>query len=438
MDQNNFISDPNRIREKWISDLLRFDPNYHHIDLQHPLYDPDYTKRWIPGDPDFGKPDPVAEAYLRKGFFIDITLPLFADKNFRIGGNGAVNLCRHGRLGWNATIGGFGRHAIDAILVKPLPIDPYDGMPTYIMNRLSALKSIEIFGKAHFGPEQSFTLESALWNSGVEFWPHIAYFDYTPQYFEDMTLALEVRNQNKVEKLVFPVSVVNYPVENYPPEVQSRIFPRVFEVGEETECTIISLDPDCFIFSIAQFYDKIPATTHLPMLPGNKIRTDQDSLFYQMYIEGTYGYQFGPWIECGVDSQSGVGRLIPRFEGVLRTVTICTDPFGALDVGRRNIHCVNPGTWFNHPPVVILLPNPRVIRAGEEIVLNARAEDPDGDEVYASCNFGSIGQVANGDTIWTFQTNFPGIYTLEIVFFDIRGGYASATTSVEVVPWWSY
>ena len=64
----------------------------------------------------------------------------------------------------------------------------------------------------------------------------------------------------------------------------------------------------------------------------------------------------------------------------------------------------------------------RVIRAGKEIILNSRAEDPDGDEVYASCNIGSIGQVGNGDTIWTFQTNFPGIYRLEIIFFDIRGG----------------
>ena len=438
LDQNNFIFDPNQIRDTWIADLLEIDPNYHYIDSDHSLYDPEYIKRWIPEDPNFGKPDPVAEVYLRKGFFIDITLPLFADRHFRINGNGSVNLCRHGRLGWNITIGGFGRYAIDAIIVKPLSIDPYDGMPSYIMNRISALKSIEIFGKAHFGPEQSLALESALWNSGVEFWPHIAYFDYTPQYFEDLTLALEVSNQNKVEKLVIPVSVVNYPVENYPPEVQSKIFPRIFEIGEETECVILSLDPDCFIFSMAQFYGKTPATTHLPMLPGNKIRTDQDSLFYQMYIEGTHSYQFGPWIECGVDSKSGVGRLIPRFEGILRTVTTCTDVYGASDIGRRNIHCVNPGTWFNHPPVVTSLPNPRVIRAGEEIVLNARAEDPDGDEVYASCNFGSIGQVANGDTIWTFQTNFPGIYSLEIVFFDIRGGYALANTSIEVVPWWSY
>lgn len=438
LDTNSFIDDPNQIRDAWISDLLALDPDYHLINPNHPLYDPEYTRRWMPGDPNFGRPDPVAERYLRKGFFIDVTCPIFSDPEFRIGGDKTVHLRNHGRLGWNAAINGFGSNAIQAFLVKPLPIDPYDGMPTYIMNRLSALQVIEIFGKAHFGPAQSFALESALWNAGVELWPHIAYFDYTPQYFEDLIVALEVSNQNKVEKLAFPVSVVNYPVENLPPNVQSRIFPRVFVVDKENECTIISLDPDSFIFSLAQSYGKTPATTHLPMLPGNRIRTDQETLFYQMYIEGTHGYQYGPWIECSVDPSSGVGRLAPKFEGILRTVTICTDIFGASDFGVRNIHCVNPGTWFNHPPIVTSLPNPRAIRAGEEIILNARAEDPDGDEVYASCNIGSIGQVANGDTIWTFQTNFPGIYRLEIIFFDIRGGYASANISIEVVPWWSY
>jgi hypothetical protein len=438
LDPNSFIYDPNQIRDVWISDLLKCDPNYHIIDTNHPLYDPAYTHRWKPGDPNFGKPDPVGKIFIRDGFFIDMTLPVFRDEAFRLNGNKSATLCNHGRLGWNSAVNGFGRNAIQAFLVKPLPIDPYDGMPTYIMNRLSALKAIEKLGRAHFGPTQCLALESALWNAGVEFWPHIAYFDYIPQFFEDLIVSLEVKNQNKVEKLAFPVFVVNYPVENYPPNVQSRIFPRVFDVGEETECVLLSLDPDCFIFSMAQFQGKISATTHVPMLPDNQIRTDQDSLVYQMHIEGIHAYQYGPWIECNFDPFNGVGRLTPKFEGVLRTVTICTDVYGASDVGRRNIHCVNPGTWLNHPPVVTALPNPRVIHAGEEITMNARAEDPDGDEVFAICNIGSIGQVASGDTVWTFQTNFPGTYYLEILFFDIRGGYASASTSIEVVPWWSY
>ncbi|MGA1864666.1 MAG: hypothetical protein ACMUHX_06345, partial [bacterium] len=139
-----------------------------------------------------------------------------------------------------------------------------------------------------------------------------------------------------------------------------------------------------------------------------------------------------------MDHFSGVCTLTPKFEGVLHFITSCTDPFGATSVSTRDIYCINPGTWYNHPPIVTSFPSPKKIRAGEEIILNARAIDPDGDYVYASCNIGSIGMVANGDSIWTFQTNFPGIYILEIVFFDMRGGYTSRTASIQVVPWWSY
>ncbi|MGA1796000.1 MAG: hypothetical protein ACMUIL_09090 [bacterium] len=438
LDQNNFICDPNCIRDTWVADLLALDPGYHVIDANSPLYDPDYTRRWVPGDPNFGTPDPVAERYLGNGFFIDATLPLFADQRFRIGGDRNGELHTHGRLGWNSSIGGFGGSGIDALLVRPLPIDPYDGMPTYIVDRFLTMQAIDAYGKGHFGPALTHALESALWNAGMEEWPHIASFDYAPQYFEDLLVAVEVINKNKVEKLVFPVSVVNYPVENYPPEVQARIFPRVFDVGEETECIILSVDPDCFIFSLAHLQGRTPATTHLPMLPGNRIRDDQDNLYYEIFIEGLHAYRYGPWIECDADPFSGVARLTPKFEGNLRVITICRDHFGAFDQADRTIICVNPGTWYNHPPVITALPNPRIIRAGEEVVFNARAEDPDGDEVYVTCNIGSVGKVSNGDTVWTFQTNFPGTYLVEILFFDIRGGYASTTTNIQVIPWWSF
>jgi len=438
LDQNNFIFDPNGIRQAWIADLLALDPGYHLIDANSPLYDPDYTSRWVPGDPNFGIPDPVAGRYLGKGFYIDSTLPLFTDRRFRIAGDRNADLRSHGRLGWNARIGGFGGQGVQAFLVRPLPIDPYDGMPTYIVDRELALDAIDIYGRFHFGPFLTHTLESALWNAGVEEWPHIAYIDYTPQYFEDLLVALEVSNKNKVEKLAFPISVVNYPVENYPPEVQSRIFPRVFNVGKETECIILSVDPDCFIFSLAHLVGRIPATTHLPMLPGNRIRTDQDNLYHEIFIEGIHAYQYGPWIECDSDPFSGVARLTPKFEGNLRIITICRDQFGAFDQAGRTIVCVNPGTWYNHPPVITSFPNPRLIRAGEEVVFNARAQDPDGDEIFASCNIGSVGKVSNGNAVWTFQTNFPGTYTVEIIFFDMRGGYASRTANIQVIPWWSF
>jgi hypothetical protein len=433
MDPNNFIYDPNRIRSVWISDLLALDPNYHPINPESPFYDPDYTDRWLPGDPNFGTPDPIAENYLRKGFYIDITLPLFSDPNLRMGGSRSVDLRRHGHLGWNVTLNDFGSKGVQAFLVQPLPVDPYDGMPTYMVNRYSALEAIDLFGKAHFDPKQSFTLESAMWNVGVLLWPH-----YTPYYFENLVVALQIANQNKIEKLTFTITTVNYPVENYSPQPQARIFPRFFKVGQESQCTIVYIDPDCLIFSMAQFYGRSPATTHLPMLPGNKIRTDQDKLVFHIHIEDLPYYKYGPWIDSDMDHFSGICRLTPKFEGLLHFINSCTDPFGATSISTRDIYCINPGTWYNHSPIVTSFPTPKKIKAGEEIILNARAIDPDGDYVYASCNIGSIGMVASGDSIWTFQTNFPGLYILEIIFFDMRGGYTSRDASIQVVPWWSY
>jgi hypothetical protein len=106
----------------------------------------------------------------------------------------AAELRNHGILGWNMTINGCGKDAIQAFFIKPLPINPYDGMPTYYLNKYASFEAIKTFGKAHYGPAMTFTLESALWNSGVVLWPNIAYMDYTPQYFEDLIVTIEVTN----------------------------------------------------------------------------------------------------------------------------------------------------------------------------------------------------------------------------------------------------
>jgi hypothetical protein len=65
-------------------------------------------------------------------------------------------------------------------------------------------------------------------------------------------------------------------------------------------------------------------------------------------------------------------------------------------------------------------------------------EDPDGDEIYASVNIGSIGRGPDGHIFWTFQSNFPGFYDVELIVYDIRGGYAILWWPLEVNPWWSY
>jgi len=82
-----------------------------------------------------------------------------------------------------------------------------------------------------------------------------------------------------------------------------------------------------------------------------------------------------------------------------------------------------------------------VVKAGEEVILTApdiKIVDPDGDEVYASCNIGAVGRTADGGFMWTFQSNFPGVYRVEIIFYDIRGGYVIVRNTLVVKPWWSY
>ena len=67
--------------------------------------------------------------------------------------------------------------------------------------------------------------------------------------------------------------------------------------------------------------------------------------------------------------------------------------------------------------------------------------DPDGDEIYASCNIGLCGCASDGldmELFWKCQTTCPGTYHVEIVFYDIRGGYAIMDFNVEVKPWWTY
>jgi len=404
LDPSNFITEPDNIRDAWIADLLRINPNYHVIDQGHPLYDPNYTNRWFPGDPDFGKPDPVAGLYLGEGFFIDCTLPVFSDQNFRIDGNKSAEMKEEGTLGWNVTIGGYGKDGIQAFMIHPLPINPYDGMPTYIFTYIftysACISIIRKYGKPHYGPEQSLTLESALWISGVTRWPNIAYIDFEPQYFEDLIITIEATDGSRSDVSTFPVSVVNYPVENYSPVVQLNITRKAFMLGEEEYYTIRFADPDCFIFSLAQFMGRTPSTTHLPMLPGNRIREDQDNLIYQMTLNGLPVYQYGPWREELIDPRSGLITFMPRFEGILEAAVTCTDAMGLSGFGSVRLYWVNPGSWFNHCPIIyVKTPKPLVMKAGEEFILSPtdlNIVDPDGDEIYASCNFGAVGRTNDG------------------------------------------
>lgn len=404
------------------------------------------VKYWtdLGADPNlFGEePDPNIGKILDRDFIVDLTLPIFKDPNMRLTASGpgfaAKKIIDAGTLGWNPTVNGYGANGIQAFLLQPLAAYPYDGMPTYLPAKLDAIDLVKkLNGKPFFRFDQVFALEGAMWNAGMTVWPNIASLDYTPMYFEDLIVTIEVTNGVHSDVRTFPISVVNYPMENYPPVVQLNIEDQIFYVGAVGEYIVNFVDPDCFIFSMAQ----PAATTHMPAIAGS-FRTDLEGLFWAMTLNGLPNYQYGPWIEQTINPGSGLISWVPKFEGAYDTIVTCTDARGAVGFGNITIFAVNKGTWLNHPPIVLSRPTePVVIKAGEEFILHhpiLSVEDPDGDELYASCNIGSCGRAPDGQFQWKFQSNFPGSYLVEIVFYDIRGGYAIMQFFLDVKPWWSY
>jgi hypothetical protein len=415
------------------------------------------VKYWtdLGADPNlFGEPDPGLDDVFGTGrnFVVDLSLPIFAGPELRwqidpntgdpVPGEALLNILAGGTLGFNLTVNSYGANAIQTVgALNPLPINPFDGIPTYIPAYYAAIDCIKTFGKPFYFPSSVFVLEGALWNAGVPLWPMIAALDFTPYHFEDLILTIEVTNGVHSDVRTFPLSVVNYPVENYPPVLQLDIDDQLFYVGEVGEYIVNFIDPDCFIFSTAAEQGLTPATTHTPAYLGS-FRQDMEGLTWNVTINGLPNYQFGPWINQIIQPCSGLISWVPQFEGAYDTIVTCTDAYGATGFGEITIFAVNRGTWLNHPPIILGGPTqPVVMNAGEEFILhspNFSVEDPDGDAIYASCNIGTCGRGPNGDFIWKFQSNFPGSYVVEIVFYDIRGGYAIMEFFLDVKPWWSY
>ncbi|MGA1864593.1 MAG: hypothetical protein ACMUHX_05975 [bacterium] len=412
-----FVTDPNEISDYWIS--LGADPNK------------------------FGEePDPNISELFDRDFVVDINLPIFADPNLRIGKNPYLELIPgtniNKTLGWNATVGGAGASGIQFMPLAPLEIYPYDGMPTYIPTYYKAEEVIAKLGNPFFGPLFCFFLESALWNSGFTYWPNIAKLDFTPQVFEDIILTIEVTNGRVSDLETFPISVVNYPVENYPPYIED-VDDRIFYVGEFNSYAVGVIDPDCAIFSLSSS----PATTHVPGFPvSDQFRQDMDNMSWEFFLNGFASYKYGPWTDSIIEPCNGLISFSPKFEGAYLAHLVAADDRGSASYADFSIFAVTRGTWLNHPPVIMMdWDHPQVVRAGEEFLLTSptfKVVDPDGDEIYFSCNIGSCGTSPNGDFYWHLYTHFPGFYIVEIVAFDIRGGYAIITIDLEVKPWWSF
>ena len=253
-----------------------------------------------------------------------------------------------------------------------------------------------------------YALAVALGNSGYDFFPNAV--KLTPsggQVFEDMIVTCRVTDGISTDKETFPVSIVNYPVTNHPPVIND-VYDRVFYVGDVGTYQIVATDPDL---------------------------QDMGGLTYYASLNGLSNYQYGPWMDQIIDPCSGLIRFRPVSEGALECIVTVKDPRGMFAVCRFTIFCTNPGTWFNHPPVVLDdLESPQTIRAGQFFVADElEFLDPDGEKLYYSCNIGSVGE--NG--IWTFQSHFPGYYLVQVTAYDIRGGFATTEFVLHVLPWWS-
>jgi len=342
-----------------VSDLL-FDPN-NFLFVRDPN-DPNdpVVKYWtdLGADPNlFGKEaDPSISDILDRDFTVDLNLPVFADPNLRMTPEGpgpmAKRIIDSGPLGWNGTVVKYNpeptsidyRFDIPGVL-NPLCTYPYDGMPTYLPAYYSAIEAIEKWGRPYFSPDSVSILEGALWNAGIWLWPNIAYFDYSPQEFEELCLTIEVTNGVQYDTGEVPITVVNYPLENYAPVSQLPDEELIFYVGEVGAHHITFIDPDCFIFSMSE----TPLTDHIPGSPVNEdFRRDMDDLVWDIAtVDGVTissypdninnaGIDMNDW-DFGGFGYTGLLTLEPEYEGTHNMVVRCQDAMGGTGIAELGI-----------------------------------------------------------------------------------------------------
>jgi len=325
--------------------LLNAGKNFIFVEDTNDPNDP-VVKYWtdLGADPNkFGKEkDPNISDILDRDFVVDLNLPIFADPNLRLTASGpgvaAKEIINSGTLEWNATVYGYEAYALPEFLFRPLEVDPYDGMPTYLPANYEAIEILKLTGRPFFRPDFVFILEGALWNAGIQVWPNIAYMDYTPQDDdEDLIISLEVTNGIESDSRNFTICVVDYPIFNYSPVAQLDIEDPTFYVGMTNEYFVNFVDPDCFIFSMST----PPAATHKPGIPiSSNFRTDMEGMIWENTINGFPSYQYGPPWPI-VPPFYGLISWRPLSEGDEDVTVMCTDARGGVGFGAFTIHCIS-------------------------------------------------------------------------------------------------
>jgi hypothetical protein len=259
-----------------------------------------------------------------------------------------------------------------------------------------------------------YVLAKALQDAEYTYWPGVMILlPSQGQVLEDYIVTCRVSDHpmyGLTDEETFPVSVVNYDVTNHPPLIE-QLEDQFFSVGETSVYQITATDPDL------QYGDMM-------------------GLSYRATLNGLASYSYGPWSEPIINQNTGTISLTPQFEGALTCVVTVTDPRGMSAVGHFTIFCVYPGGFYNHAPAVLkIIQSPQVVKAGQLFILKElNIKDPDGQPLYYSCNIGAVG--SNG--IYTFQSEFPGEYLVQITAYDMLGGAVTQQFMLEVLPWWAY
>ncbi|MCL6583932.1 MAG: hypothetical protein K6U11_09875 [bacterium] len=280
-----------------------------------------------------------------------------------------------------------------------------------------------------YDPKAVAAYGSYLLRLGFKTWPQLARLFFVPQYLEDLVITVRVQDSSgRTDLETFPLTVVNYPVTNHPPKLEN-LDEQAVEVGQVYRYQMVATDQDWFG-------------------PDGSFTADQLNLTWKATIDGLPAFQYGPWSESIINPMTGEITFTPPFEGVFHVIVQVSDSRGFVAAGDIDILAALPGTWLNHRPYIMGDFNdaaPLVIKAGQLFILGPPMldfHDPDGEELYYSCNIGSIMVNKDGDGVprafWTFQTNFPGLYWVQITAFDQRGGWAVSEFPIDVQPWWSY
>jgi len=276
--------------------------------------------------------------------------------------------------------------------------------------------------------------------------PNKILLQFVPQYFEDLIITIRVMDEGGLSDIeTFPLSVVNYPITNHPPYFEEI----------ENDVYVLGTNDGYFVKEFI-CYDKDaeddPGTVEVA---GN--------ITYSALVDGFSSYQYGPWQEpiIPVPCKPEI-RFSPKFEGVHTIQVVARDSRGLSAITQFNLIVVDSGTWLNHPPILCEdIDSPQIAIAGKTFVLPVEFFDPDGDFIYYSCNIGSITEMKEGfgitedseigqttgsekygryvsGALYTMTTHWPGRYLIEIIAYDIRGGYAIQEFILDVQPWWTY